>query len=103
MVEENEEILNDIYLTIHNSHEISSQDNFLGFCNMCYKNKNDLIINVMMFDVIMEKITFDEVLNNYFKIKSIQIIEKQFILFNTCYNVNDVNIRNKTVKWYIYE
>lgn len=121
MVEENEEILNDIYLTIHNSLEISTQDKFFGFANMRYKNKNDLIINVMMCDVIMDKTTFDEVLNNYieivinntenieevlrcveiinnyFKNKSMSIIEKQFILFNICYNVDDVDIRNKTV------
>lgn len=121
MVEENEEILNDIYLTIHNSLEISSKNNFLEFGNMHYKNKNDLIINTMMCDVIMKKSTFDEVLNNYiemiikstenieevlrcveiinnyFKIKSVGIIEKEFILFNICYNVNDVDIRNKTV------
>ncbi|MBO5477779.1 MAG: hypothetical protein J6A15_08520 [Clostridia bacterium] len=121
MVEENEEILNDICLTIHNSLEISSQDNFWGFGNMRYKNKNDLIINVMMCDVIMDKITFDEalnnyiemiinstenieevlrcveIINNYLKIKSIPIIEKQFILFNICYNVDDVDTRNKTI------
>lgn len=121
MVEENEEILNDIYLTIHNSLEISTQDKFFGFGNMRYKNKKDLIINVMMCDVIMDKTTFDEVLNsyiemvinntenieevlrcveiinNYFKTKSMSIIEKQFILFNICYNVDDVDIRNKTV------
>lgn len=121
MVEENEEILNDIYLTIHNSLEISNQDKFFGFGNMRYKNKNDLIINVMMCDVIMKKITFDEVLNSYiemiinstenieevlrcveiinnhFEIKSMQIIEKQFILFNICHNVDDVDIRNKSV------
>lgn len=121
MVEENEKILNDIYLTIHNSLEISTQDKFFGFGNMRYKNKNDLIINVMMCDVIMDKTTFDEVLNsyiemvinntenieevlrcveiinNYLKNKSMSIIEKQFILFNICYNVDDVDIRNKTV------
>jgi len=121
MVEENEEILNDIYLTIHNSLEISTQDKFFGFGNMRYKNKKDLIINIMMCDVIMDKTTFDEVLNsyiemvinntenieevlrcveiinNYLKNKSMSIIEKQFILFNICYNVDDVDIRNKTV------
>ena len=121
MVEKNEEILEDIYSTIHNSLEISSPDKFFGFGNMHYKNKNDLIINVMMCDVIMEKIKFDEVLNhyieivinstenieevlrcveilnNYLKIKSMPIIEKQYILFNICYNVDDIDIRNMTV------
>ena len=117
-IEKNEEILEDIYSTIHNSLEISSPDKFFG---MHYKNKNDLIINVMMCDVIMEKIKFDEVLNhyieivinstenieevlrcveilnNYLKIKSMPIIEKQYILFNICYNVDDIDIRNMTV------
>lgn len=121
MVEENQEIINDIYLTIHNSLEISYQDKFGGFGNVHYKNESDLIINVMMCDVIMNKVTFNEtlnnyiemvinntenieevlrcveIINNYFKSKSMSVIEKQFILFNICYNVDDVDIRNKTI------
>ena len=60
MVEKNEEILEDIYSTIHNSLEISSPDKFFGFGNMHYKNKNDLIINVMMCDVNLRAISLTE-------------------------------------------
>lgn len=121
MVEKDEKIMNDIYLMIHSSIEISNPHKSFDFENIHYKDKTDLIVNVMMCDVILNKIEYDEVLNRYIEIainnydnieeilncveiineylkpKTKSIIEKQYILFNICYKIDDIDIRNKTV------
>ena len=121
MVEKDEKIMNDIYLMIHNSIEISNPHKSFDFENIHYKDKTDLIVNVMMCDVILNKIEYDEVLNRYIEMainnydnieeilncveiineylkpKTKSIIEKQYVLFNICYKIDDINIRNKTV------
>ena len=121
MVEKDEKIINDIYLMIHNSIEISNPHKLFDFENIHYKDKTDLIVNVMMCDVILNKIEYDEVLNRYIEIainnydnieeilncveiineylkpKTKSIIEKQYVLFNICYKIDDIDIRNKTV------
>ena len=121
MVENNKEIKNEIYSMIHSSIEMHILNQTFTFDNIHYKNKNDLVVNVMMCDVILNKLEYDDVLNKYIEIainneenieeiltcvkiindylrnKSKSIIEKQYILFNLCYNVDDVDIRNKTV------
>ena len=121
MVEKDKEIKNKIYLMIHKAIKIPTFNQNLAFENFHFKNENDLLINVMMCDVILKKAKYNDVLNkyiefsinneenieeimtciniinNYLKPKSKSIIEKQYILFNLCYNVNDVDIRNKTI------
>lgn len=121
MVENDKEIEKEIYSMIHSSIEMSAPNQTFTFDNIHYKNENDLVVNVMMCDVILNKVEYDEVLNKYIEIainneenieeiltcvkiindylrnKSKSIIEKQYILFNLCYNVDDVDIRNKTV------
>lgn len=121
MIEKDEKIMNDIYLMIHNSINIPNSHKSFEFENIHYKDKTDLIVNVMMCDIILNKIEYDEVLNKYIEIainnhdnieeilncveilneylktKKMSIIEKQYILFNICYKINDVDIRNKTV------
>lgn len=121
MVEEDEKIINDIYLMIHSSIEIHNPHKSFDFENIHHKDKTDLIINVMMCDVILNKIEYDEVLNryiemainnydnieeilncveiinDYLKPKTKSIIEKQYVLFNICYKIDDIDIRNKTV------
>ncbi len=121
MVEEDEKIINDIYLMIHSSIEIHNPHKLFDFENIHHKDKTDLIINVMMCDVILNKIEYDEVLNryiemainnydnieeilncveiinDYLKPKTKSIIEKQYVLFNICYKIDDIDIRNKTV------
>ena len=121
MVENNKEIKNEIHSMIHSSIEVHIPDQTFILDNIHCKNKNDLVVNVMMCDVILNKVEYDEVLNKYIEIainneenieevlncvkiindyvrnKSKSIIEKQYILFNLCYNVDDVDIRNKTV------
>ena len=121
MVEKDEKIMNDIYLMIHSSIEISNPHKSFDFENIHYKDKTDLIVNVMMCDVILNKIEYDEVLNRYIEIainnydnieeilncveiineylkpKTKSIIEKQYVLFNICYKIDDIDIRNKTV------
>ena len=106
---------------IHSSIEVHIPDQTFILDNIHCKNKNDLVVNVMMCDVILNKVEYDEVLNKYIEIainneenieevltcvkiindyvinKSKSIIEKQYILFNLCYNVDDVDIRNKAV------
>ena len=121
MVENNKEIKSEIHSMIHSSIEVHTPDQTFILDNIHCKNKNDLVVNVMMCDVILNKVEYDEVLNKYIEIainneenieeiltcvkiindylrnKSKSIIEKQYILFNLCYNVDDVDIRNKTV------
>ena len=121
MVENNKEIKNEIHSMIHSSIEVHIPDQTFILDNIHCKNKNDLVVNVMMCDVILNKGEYDEVLNKYIEIainneenieevlncvkiindyvrnKSKSIIEKQYILFNLCYNVDDVDIRNKAV------
>ena len=121
MVEKDEKIVNDIYLMIHSSIEIPNPHKSFDFENIHHKDKNDLIVNVMMCDVILNKIEYDEVLNRYIEMainnydnieeilncveiineylkpKAKSIIEKQYVLFNICYKIDDIDIRNKTV------
>lgn len=121
MVEKDEKIINDIYLMIHSSIEIPNPHKSFDFENIHHKDKTDLIVNVMMCDVILNKIDYDEVLNRYIEMtinnydnieeilncveiineylkpKTKSIIEKQYILFNICYKIDDIDIRNKTV------
>ena len=121
MVEKDEKIINDIYLMIHSSIEIPNPHKSFDFENIHHKDKNDLIVNVMMCDVILNKIEYDEVLNRYIEMainnydnieeilncveiineylkpKTKSIIEKQYVLFNICYKIDDIDIRNKTV------
>lgn len=121
MVENNKEIKNEIHSMIHSSIEVHTPNQTFILDNIHCKNKNDLVVNVMMCDVILNKLEYDEVLNKYIEIainneenieeiltcvkiindylknKSESIIEKQYILFNLCYNVDDVDIRNKAV------
>lgn len=68
MVEQDEEIRNDIYLTIHNALEIPSPNRESTFWDINYKDKNDLVINVMMCDVILNKMKYDNILNEYIEI-----------------------------------
>ena len=121
MVEKDEKIINDIYLMIHSSIEIPNPHKSFDFENIHHKDKNDLIVNVMMCDVILNKIEYDELLNRYIEMainnydnieeilncveiineylkpKTKSIIEKQYVLFNICYKIDDIDIRNKTV------
>ena len=121
MVEKDAKIINDIYLMIHSSIEIPNPYKSFDFENIHHKDKNDLIVNVMMCDVILNKIEYDEVLNRYIEMainnydnieeilncveiineylkpKTKSIIEKQYVLFNICYKIDDIDIRNKTV------
>ena len=106
---------------IHSSIEIPNPHKSFDFENIHHKDKNDLIVNVMMCDVILNKIECDEVLNRYIEMainnydnieeilncveiineylkpKTKSIIEKQYVLFNICYKIDDIDIRNKTV------
>ncbi len=121
MVEKDEKIINDIYLMIHSSIEIPNPHKSFDFENIHHKDKNDLIVNVMMCDVILNKIEYDELLNRYIEMainnydnieeilncveiineylkpKTKSIIEKQYVLFNICYKIDDIDIRNKAV------
>ena len=121
MVENNKEIKNEIHSMIHSSIEVHTPNQTFILDNIHCKNKNDLVVNVMMCDVILNKPEYDETLNKYIEIainneenieeiltcvkiindylknKSESIIEKQYILFNLCYNVDDVDIKNKAV------
>mgnify|MGYP005879486925 FL=1 len=121
MVEQDEEIRNDIYLTIHNALEITSPNRESNFWDINYKDKNDLVINVMMCDVILNKMKYDDILNGYIEIvinnsdnieesltcieiindylksKKKSVIDKIYVLFNICYKIEDIDIRNKAV------
>lgn len=121
MVENGEKIVNDIYSILHDSIEIPNPHKSFDYENIHYKDKNDLIINIMMCDVILNKMEYSEALNRYIeiainnpnnieeilncvviindflKIKSNDILKKQYILFNICYKIDDIDIRNNTV------
>lgn len=121
MVENEEKIVNDIYSILHDSIEIPNPHKSFDYENIHYKDKNDLIINIMMCDVILNKMEYSEALNRYIeiainnpnnieeilncvaiindflKIKSNDILKNQYILFNICYKIDDIDIRNNTV------
>lgn len=121
MVENEEKIVNDIYSILHDSIKIPNPHKSFDYENIHYKDKNDLIINIMMCDVILNKMEYGEALNRYIeiaindpnnieeilncvaiindflKIKAKDILEKQYILFNICYKIDDIDIRNNTV------
>ena len=121
MVENEEKIVNDIYSILHDSIKIPNPHKSFDYENIHYKDKNDLIINIMMCDVILNKMEYGEALNRYIeiaindpnnieeilncvaiindflKIKAKGILEKQYILFNICYKIDDIDIRNNTV------
>lgn len=121
MVETEEKIVNDIYSILHDSIEIPNPHKSFDYENIHYKDKNDLIINIIMCDVILNKMEYGEALNRYIeiainnpnnieeilncvgiindflKIKSNDILEKQYVLFNICYKIDDIDIRNNTV------
>lgn len=121
MVEKEEKIVNDIYSILHDSIEITNPHKSFDYENIHYKDKTDLIINIMMCDVILNKMEYGEALNRYIeiainnpnnieeilncvaiindflKIKAKDILEKQYILFNICYKIDDIDIRNNTV------
>lgn len=121
MVEKEEKIVNDIYSILHDSIEIPNPHKSFDYENIHYKDKTDLIINIMMCDVILNKMEYSEALNRYIeiainnpnnieeilncvaiindflKIKAKDILEKQYILFNICYKIDEIDIRNNTV------
>lgn len=121
MVEKEEKIVNDIYSILHDSIEIPNPHKSFDYKNIHYKDKTDLIINIMMCDVILNKMEYGEALNRYIeiainnpnnieeilncvaiindflKIKAKDILEKQYILFNICYKIDEIDIRNNTV------
>lgn len=121
MVEKEEKIVNDIYSILHDSIEIPNPHKSFDYENIHYKDKTDLIINIMMCDVILNKMEYGEALNRYIeiainnpnnieeilncvaiindflKIKAKDILEKQYILFNICYKIDEIDIRNNTV------
>ena len=49
------------------------------------------------YDNIEEILNCVEIINEYLKPKTKSIIEKQYVLFNICYKIDDIDIRNKTV------
>lgn len=121
MVEKEEKIVNDIYSILHDLIEIPNPHKSFDYENIHYKDKTDLIINIMMCDVILNKMEYGEALNRYIeiainnpnnieeilncvaiindflKIKAKDILEKQYILFNICYKIDEIDIRNNTV------
>lgn len=121
MVEKEEKIVNDICSILHDSIEIPNPHKSFDYENIHYKDKTDLIINIMMCDVILNKMEYGEALNRYIeiainnpnnieeilncvaiindflKIKAKDILEKQYILFNICYKIDEIDIRNNTV------
>ncbi len=85
------------------------------------KDEIDLEINIMMFDVLVGEMSFKDVLTSYLVIclddnKKEEVLEcisilseygycddennmdKLYVLFNMCYDANDIDIRNKAVK-----
>lgn len=121
MVESDKKILDDIILTIRKAKEIKSVDmHYIGVAKA--RNKLDLDINIMMCDAIAQNISYSQVLCDYLEIaikyqENIEeildcvsrlnmffknkyddyIIEKLYFLFNICYQINDVDIRNDIV------
>lgn len=120
MIEKDKEIVDDIICVIHKAKEIKSVDiHRIGIARL--RNELDLNINIMMCDVIIENISYNEALCNWLEIavkykenieeildcvfrlniflknKNQEIIEKLYILFHICYQINDVDIRNDIV------
>lgn len=120
MIEKDKEIVDDIICAIHKAKEIKSVDiHHIGIAKL--RNELDLNINIMMCDVITENISYNEALCNWLEIavkyqenieeildcvlrlniflknKNQEIIEKLYILFHICYQINDVDIRNDVV------
>ncbi len=120
MVENNQTIVGDISSFLHKSLDIKYSDLY-GIGEVNSKNKMDLRINVLMCDVILSNIRFEDLLGEYliisinnpenveeilncvailinYKNKNGKgVMDKLFILYNICFRVNDIDIRNKTI------
>lgn len=120
MIEKDREVTDDIVHTMHKAREIKSVNaHHIGISKL--RNKLDLNINIMMCDVIAKNISYNEALCNWLEIaikhqenieeildcilklniflenKDEKIIEKLYILFHICYQINDIDIRNDSV------
>lgn len=120
MIEKDKKVVDDIICTIHKAKEIKSVPiHCIGSAKL--RNELDLNINTRMCDVITENISYNETLCNWLEIavkhqenieeildcvsklniflknKNEEIIEKLYILFHICYQINDVDIRNDIV------
>jgi len=120
MIEKDKEIVNDIICAIHKAKEIKSVD-IHHIWIVKVRNELDLNINIMMCDIITENISYNKALCNWLEIavkyqenieeildcisrlniflknKNEEIIEKLYILFHICYQINDADIRNDIV------
>lgn len=120
MIEKDRKVTDDIVYTMHKAREIKSVNiHHIGISKL--RNELDLNINIMMCDVIAKNISYNEALCNWLEIaikhqenieeildcilklniflenKDEKIIEKLYILFHICYQINDIDIRNDSV------
>ncbi len=120
MIEKDRKVTDDIVYTMHKAREIKSVNmRHIGISKL--RNELDLNINIMMCDVIAKNISYNEALCNWLEIaikhqenieeildcilklniflenKDEKIIEKLYILFHICYQINDIDIRNDSV------
>ena len=120
-VESDSQVKENIMKSIHESIECSKSIEDFIFDEFNPKNLNDLKINVMMCDAIMLNLKYEhilnyyieilinheenaeeilkcvKILNNYLQNKTENILDKLYILFNICFKINNINIRNQTV------
>lgn len=121
MVETDKKVTSNIFSLLHRTLNIPTPNESFNFENFKSRNINDLLINVIMCDVIMSKSDYNDILNKYLEIlincqenteevlkctkilnkfvknKNDNVIDKLYILFNLCFKINDIDIRNLTI------
>ena len=121
MVETDKKVTSNIFSLLHRTLNIPTPNESFSFENFKSRNINDLLINVIMCDVIMSKSDYNDILNKYLEIlincqenteevlkctkilnkfvknKNDNVIDKLYILFNLCFKINDIDIRNLTI------
>jgi len=120
VAEKNKTINKKIIDSIHKAKEIKYfEPDYIG--EMKFKNKRDLDINIIMFDVVAKNIEYEDalsiylenaikspdnieeildctsILNDLCKNKNNDIIDKLFLLFTCSYEINDLDIRINTI------
>lgn len=119
-VEKDGKVIEDIVSTIHKSSDIKCME-ISSFAGTKDRDYCDLEINSIMCDVISRKSSYSDalcryleiavtsshnieeilscvlILNDYCSLEDINIIDKLYILFKVCYQINDIDIRKSVI------
>ncbi len=120
MVEKDESIRKEILSIVHKAKKIKCLEGH-SFGIIKSRNEKDLDINIMMCEGVAQIVKYDEILcrylefvikdainieemldcililNDFYNDKDEIIIDKLFLLFQICYQINDIDVRNSII------